>query len=185
MRVRNRWLDGNGKRLVTEERTTRLRPLAGGELFVDIELKFIATDGPTTFGKTPFGFLGVRVAKTMGVHDGGGVIRNSEGGVGEGEILWKRARWVDYSGPITPDTENGITLMDHPSNPRHPTYYHVRGDGWMGASFCYAEPCALAAKESLALRYRLYVHRGKPPVDYLKRRWKQFAQEPREGKRQK
>ena len=43
----------------------------------------ISIEGDVTFGKTPFGFLGVRVAKMIGVKDGGGTIRNSEGGVNE------------------------------------------------------------------------------------------------------
>jgi len=177
MSVRNRWVDGEGKRLLTEERTTRLTPLANGELFVDIALVFKATGGPVTFGKTPFGFLGVRVAKTIGVNDGGGTIRNSEGGVNEKQVIWKRARWVDYSGPTTPEAVEGITLMDHPSNPRCPTYFHVRNDGWMGASFCYAEPFVLGAGESLRLRYRLYVHRGAPSPEKIDALWRRFAAE--------
>ena len=177
MTVRNRWLDGDGRRVLAETRTTRLIPLRDGELFVDIELTFTATDGSVTFGKTPFGFLGVRVAKTIGVHDGGGTIRNSEGGVNEKQVLWKRARWVDYSGPIAPDAHNGITLMDHPTNPRYPTYYHVRNDGWMGASFCYENPCSLAPKQSLKLKYRLYGHKGdRSPAD-IDAVWKRFAAE--------
>lgn len=177
MTVRNGWLDGDGKRVLTETRTTRLQMLPGGELYMDVSLTFTATDGPVTFGKTPFGFLGVRVAKTIGVHDGGGTIRNSEGGVDEKQVLWKRARWVDYSGPIAPDTDNGITLMDHPSNPRHPTYFHVRGDGWMGTSFCYEAPHALGRDESLELRYRLYAHKGRPSPKAIQTVWKEFAAE--------
>ena len=56
-----------------------------------------------TFGKTPFGLVGVRMAKPIGIHDGGGTIRNSEGNVdeqGDNGCFWKRARWCDYSGPI-------------------------------------------------------------------------------------
>jgi hypothetical protein len=175
MVVRNHWLDGDGRRLLTETRSTRLIPLADGELFVDIDLNLDAQNGPVTFGKTPFGFLGVRVAKTMGIHDGGGTIRNSEGAEGEKAIIWKRARWVDYSGPIAPGEKNGITLMDHPSNPRHPTYFHVRGDGWMGASFSYAEDYVLQKGESLALRYRLYANRHRAALERIDAAWRRYA----------
>jgi hypothetical protein len=53
-------------------------------------------------GKTPFGFIGVRMAKTIGVHDGGGTILNSEGALDEKEVFWKHAKWAVYSGPNTP-----------------------------------------------------------------------------------
>lgn len=175
MSVRNYWLDGDGKRIVKEIRTTRLLPLADGEINLDIELEFTPVAGTVTFGKTPFGFLGVRVAKTMGVNDGGGVIRNSEGAVGEKDVFWQRARWVDYSGPITADADNGITLMDHPSNPRHPTFFHVRSDGWMGAAFCCAEEYVLPEKQTLRLKYRLYVHKDRLPPATLDAAWKRFA----------
>lgn len=177
MIVRNRWLDGEGKALLVEVRTARLRPLPDGELLVDIEIALRPAAGPVTFGKTPFGFLGVRVAKTMGVRDGGGRIRNSEGGENEKGVLWRRARWVQYTGPITAEAENGLTLMDHPANPRHPTYFHVRDDGWMGASFCYAEPFALRPGETLRLRYGLYAHKGGLSVETIEARWKAFAAE--------
>ena len=40
-----------------------------------------------------------------GVHDGGGTIRNSEGGVNEAGVFWKPARWCDYSGRIQTGAE--------------------------------------------------------------------------------
>ena len=130
-----------------------MRPAAGAE---SVEL-----------GKTNFGFLAVRVAKTLSVHFGGGALTNSEGQQGEKAIFGKPARWVDYSGPVAvgrgaarkPVTE-GITYFDHPTNPRYPTHWHVREDGWMGASFCMHEGLTIAADAPLALRYLLHAHRG-------------------------
>lgn len=174
--TRNRWLDAAGTPLVDEVRTMTLRPLDGGELYLDIALALTPAAGTVTFDKTPFGFLAVRVAETMSTNDGGGTIRNSEGGVNEPEVLWKRARWVDYTGRVTPDVCNGITFFDHPSNPRYPTYYHVRGDGWMGASFCYAEPYTLEAGQTLALHYRLYAHGPDASPETLERHAQQFAE---------
>ena len=107
------------------------------------------------------------MAKTIGVNDGGGEIRNSEGGINETNVLWKRARWVDYSGPIKDRTIEGITLMDHPGNPNHPTFFHVRNDGWMGASLTHDAPRTVMRHKPLRLRYGFYVHRGFPKP----RRW--------------
>ena len=173
--VRNVWRDGDGKALLNERRTIRLHALPNNERCLDLILELTPAGGSVTFGKTPFGFLGFRVAKTMGVHDGGGTIRNSEGGVNEEEVLWKRARWVDYSGRVTPDDVNGLALFDHPGNPRFPTYFHVRNDGWVGASFCYEEPYELDAGETLILRYRLYAHHGNATPEAIDLEWQRFA----------
>ena len=64
--------------------------------------------------------------------------------------------------------------MDHPSNPRHPTYYHVRDDGWMGTSFCLYEPYVLDKGKTLTLRYGLYVH-GDRTAEQIASRWDDFA----------
>ncbi|MCH7919421.1 MAG: PmoA family protein [Planctomycetes bacterium] len=76
-------------------------------------------------------------------------------------------RWMDYSGPIAvgegPDrksTVEGVTYFDHLSNPRFPSYWHVREDGWMGASFGMHEPFTIHRDKPLVLRYLLYAHAG-------------------------
>jgi hypothetical protein len=109
------------------------------------------------------------------VHDGGGVIRNSEGASGEKEIFWKTAKWCDYSGPITNQAIEGISLMDHPSNPNHPTGFHVRSDGWMGTSLTLNDPRIVEPGKPLKLRYGLYVHNGQPSVAELNKAWEIFA----------
>lgn len=174
----NDWVDKDGKVLLNETRQVTVTLLEGKEWLLVIDSTFTAKDTPITLGKTPFGFLGVRMAKTVGVNDGGGRIRNSEGGVNEKEILWKQAQWVDYSGPIEAGRIEGITLFDHPGNPNHPSYFHVRNDGWMGASMTFDGPRDITPDKPLHLRYGLYVHGDmKPPVD-IEKRWKDFAQMP-------
>lgn len=177
--VHNDWVDGRGRKMLEERRTMRFRPAADAQwwLWLDLELRLPekATQ-PVTLDKTPFGLVGVRMAKTIGVHDGGGRIRNSEGGVNEAGVFWKRARWVDYSGPITPQTREGITLMDHPSNPNHPSFFHVRDDGWMGASVTHEAARAITGEAPLKLRYALWVHRGVPDATELNRRFAEFAE---------
>ncbi|HEO71165.1 MAG TPA: hypothetical protein ENN80_07870 [Candidatus Hydrogenedentes bacterium] len=176
--VCNRWVDAAGKALMDEKRTVTLHALEHGERYLDVALVLAPADGGVVLGKTPFGFLGVRVAKTMSANDGGGTIRNSEGAVNEEAVLWKRARWVDYTGRATPDEDNGIALFDHPDNPGHPTYFHVRGDGWMGASFCFEAPCTLAEGETLELRYRLYVHGPNTLPESIEKHWALFRNAP-------
>lgn len=169
------WQDDAGKVLLDETRIIRLRPLADGEWLLVLDISLAAHAAPVTLGKTPFGLVGVRMAKTIGVHDGGGTIRNSAGGRDEAEVLWKQAKWVDYSGPITREAAEGITLMDHPNNPNHPTYFHVRGDGWMGASLTYADARVIDKDEPLVLRYGLWVHRGVPTAERIDEAFASFA----------
>jgi hypothetical protein len=182
IQVENEWLGvetpgEKGRPLLKECRSLRVRPLSGDEWLLVIDLAISpAGSEPITLEKTPFGMIGVRMAKTIGVHDGGGTIRNSQGDVNEKEVFWKPAKWVDYSGPIAPKTVEGITLMDHPSNPNHPNVFHVREDGWMGVSATFAEDRTVGPDETLKLRYGLYVHAGAPSLEALNERFAAFAE---------
>jgi hypothetical protein len=182
--VENSWVeegnkDAPNKKIMEETRAMRFipSPIAGEWLLV---IDLLLTPGAdakegVTFGKTPFGIIGCRMAKTIGVHDGGGRMLNSEGGVNEAGVFWKQARWVDYSGPITKTESGGITLFDHPANPSHPSHFHVRDDGWMGACLSYEAPRLIKPGESLALRYGLWVHGGMPAADKLNEQFGNFA----------
>jgi hypothetical protein len=172
----NEWVDKDGRVLLHETRTVSVVLLEGKEWLLVIDSTLAARDKPVTLGKTPFGLLGVRMAKTIGVNDGGGRIRNSEGGVNEKEVLWKRARWVDYSGAIADGKIEGITLFDHLQNPNHPSYFHVRNDGWMGASLTYDGPRDILPDKPLHLRYGLYIHSDMKPVAEIERQWRRFAE---------
>ena len=171
----NDWVTNDGKVLLLETRKVTVLLLENSEwlLIIDMELK--AKDSVVALGKTPFGMIGVRMAKTIGVNDGGGRIRNSEGAVNEKEVFWKRAKWVDYSGAITNEKIEGITLFDHPNNPNFPATFHVRNDGWMGASVTFDEPKKIRANEALHLRYGLYIHSDMKSIDTIEAQWKRFS----------
>jgi hypothetical protein len=141
-------------------------------------MDFKPKDRMVTLGKTPFGMVGVRMAKSIGVSDGGGAIRNSEGAVNEKEVFWKRARWVDYCGAVTSGKVEGITLFDHPDNPNFPAYFHVRDDGWMGASLTFDGPSELPSGQSLRLRYGLYIHSDFKPAAVMNAAWRRFGAVP-------
>ncbi len=173
--VANRWVAKSGAVLLNERRSIEVQALPRDEWLLTIEMQLTPAAEPVTLGKTPFGMLGVRMARSIGVNDGGGKIRNSEGGTNETGVLWKRARWVDYSGWIKTGLPEGITLLDHPFNPNHPTFFHVRDDGWMGTSLTYDAACRIEPDKPLRLRYRLYVHAGMPSPEALQARWAEFA----------
>lgn len=180
----NQWVRNISQVLLSETRRVTTMPLEGSEWLMIIDMEFKTDGAAVTLGKTPFGMIGVRMAKTIGVNDGGGTIRNSEGAVNEKGVFWKRARWVDYSGPIASGKLEGITLFDHPANPNFPTYFHVRNDGWMGASLTHDGPRTIQPGKPLHLRYGLYIHSDMKPKDKIEAKWKQFTQvRPRRSKK--
>jgi len=160
------WRTPDGRTPLRETRTYRMDALPGGELLVEVSLELTAPEAGVTFGATPFGLAAVRMAKTMSVADGGGTITNSEGAEGEEAILWKPARWCDYSGPVTDYAVNGVSLFSHPANGSHPCDWHVRSDGWMGACLSREAERVVPAGTSLPLRYAYYVHAG--PCDFVR-----------------
>jgi len=170
----NEWVGGAGKVLLLETRRITTLPLANAEWLLTVDMEFKSKDRTVTLGKTPFGMIGVRMAKTIGVNDGGGTIRNSEGAVNEKEVFWKRAKWVDYCGAIANKKVEGITLFDHPDNPNFPSHFHVRNDGWMAASLTFDGPRDIEPDKPLRLRYGLYVHSGMKGAKAIHTMWEQF-----------
>ena len=67
--------------------------------------------------------------------------------------------------------------MDHPDNPRHPTAWHVRRDGWMIASITMSGSWRIATDHPLKLRYRLMAHKasGLEVRQHLDEAWSAFA----------
>ncbi|MCE9561537.1 MAG: PmoA family protein [Planctomycetes bacterium] len=164
MAARLEWLDGHDPRpLMEQDLFAAVLPGPERETLLEIQTSFRPTADQLEFGKTNFGFFAVRVAKAISAFFGGGVLTNSTGATGEPAIFGKAAAWVDYSGEQPGGFKEGITYFDHPSNAGHPTTWHVREDGWMGASACFGGPRTTTQKEPLKLRYLLHAHRG--PID--------------------
>ena len=158
---------------------------SGNRIELQTELRPAAGRDETVLGQTNFGILAVRVAKSISAHFGSGRLTDSEGRVGEPAIFGKRARWMDYSGTVVAgsrsqrhDVEEGITLFDHPRNPDHPTHWHVRNDGWMGASLCMKKDRSVRADAPLTLRYLLDCHRGPYDRERAAAAFSRFAESP-------
>ncbi len=186
MAVSVRWYDADGKPLLDSSIYAALAPEADGHR-LELQLVVAPASGveKMTLGKTNFGFLAVRMAKSISAHFGDGVITSSEGAVGEEKIFGKRARWMDYSGPIAVgkgknrrSVVEGVTYFDHPSNPNHPSGWHVRKDGWMGAGFCLFKPYELDRDNPLTLRYLLHAHSGKYDAARAKKVFEAFTSRP-------
>lgn len=163
------WFTADGVEQMEQQVVAALSPDDKRGMFLDLQLTFRAPkEREVNFGQTNFGFLAVRVAKSISVHFGGGEIVSSEDLVGESAIFGQFARWMDYSGPVTvlgkdgkPKTvTEGITYFDHPGNHASPAHWHVRSDGWMGASPCMHAALGIDAGKELTFRYLLHAHGG-------------------------
>jgi len=167
MAMRLAWTDEGGTELMQQDCVIALLPLADSEHTVEFQVTLSPPEGTdiVTLDKTNFGLLAVRVSKTLSAYFGGGVLSDSEGNTTEKNIFGKQARWMDYSGPVVVGrgadrhvVREGITYFDHPDNPRYPTHWHVRKDGWMGASFGMQAAHDITPQEPLVLRYLLHAH---------------------------
>jgi hypothetical protein len=166
------WYDGHDpQELLTQQLIASVKPTGEGELLVELQSTFTPAAASLELGQTNFGFLAVRVAKSISKFFGGGELRSSEGATGEQAIFGKQARWMDYSGPVASGRRKpadqaasleavveGITYFDHSSNPGYPAYWHVRDDGWMGASFNRTISYVIRREQPLVLRYLLHAH---------------------------
>jgi len=176
IRSKNKWVANDGKVVCTDELTFRVYNRPANERLFDYEITIHASNGELTFGDTKEGSMAIRLNETMRLkpnkENAGkptGHIVNSEG-VRDGATWGKRAAWCDYYGPVEGKTV-GVAIFDHPQNPRHPTWWHVRDYGLFAANPFgkhdfeslpdkAAGNLVVPAGKSVTFRYRFYVHEG-------------------------
>ncbi|NOS68981.1 MAG: PmoA family protein [Verrucomicrobia bacterium] len=176
IKTRNKWVAKDGTVVCTDERTLRIYNRPASERRLDFEITIHASNGDLTFGDTKEGSMAVRLNETMrlkpnkeNVGKPTGHIVNSEG-VKDDATWGKRAKWCDYYGPVEGKTV-GIAIFDHPSNPRYPTWWHVRDYGLFAANPFgqhdfeslkdkTAGNLVVASDKSITFRYGVYMHEG-------------------------
>ncbi len=185
--TQNEWRAKDGTVVCTDARRHTVSK-AGDSLLIDFAVTIKASHGDVVLGDTKEGSMAFRVAPTLrakGKVAQGNMI-NSEGG--SGKAIWgKRATWCDYYGPLKGKTV-GIALLDHPTNPRHPTTWHARDYG-----LCAANPFGLSYFEkkpkgagrmtirngdTRTFRYRTVVHSGTPREAGIEALFRDYAKVP-------
>ncbi len=164
----NDWVDDSGERVLQDRLEYRFYNVPSSFRLFDLDVTLYASDGEVKFADTKEGgILAVRVASPLEVNRTGR-IENAVGGIDEKQTWGKRAPWCDYSGWLG-QNQVGIAGFDHPSNLRHPTYWHVRNYGLMtanpfGLSFFVDENVdgsyVLPDGGRVKFRYRVYIHPG-------------------------
>ena len=189
VRSSQKWIAPDGSVPVTSVQTLRVFAGPESERVFDFEIALTAGAKDAVFGDTKEGTAAIRIAESMRLKQpknapGAGHIINSEGDTEE-KVCGRRAKWVDMSGPIDGKVF-GIAFMDHPSNPRHPTRWHARDYGLFAANpFCEAEmekgqpkgagDFTLKAGETVAFRYRVFIHEGNAGAAKVAERYAGFA----------
>ncbi len=186
MAVKLGWYDGHDPEpLVEQELIAIVRPLDEGEYTLDLHSTFTPRAEQIEFPQTNFGFLAVRMAKSISAHFGGGRLTGSDGTTGEPDLFGKPSAWMDFSGPVPVEETSprvvvteGITYFDHPQNVSFPSKWHVRDGGWMGASVCRDQAISTTKQKPLRLRYRLHIHQGPVELSRAAEMAASWAQEP-------
>ena len=187
IKSRNKYVAPDGKVVATDERTLRIHPGTSPRV-LDFEITLKPAEGQELkFGDTKEGTMALRLAETMRLKGkvGKGHIVTSEG-VRDGQTWGKRAKWVDYYGPAD-GKEVGVAIFDHPSNPRHPTWWHVRDYGLFGANpfgihdFEKKESGAgdlvVPKGETVTWKYRFYMHPGNEEEGKVEQAYQEYTKE--------
>lgn len=187
IQAKNNWVAADGTLICRDETTIRVHaPKNDDERLLDYEVTVHALDRDLVFGDTKEGSMAVRLAETMRLKGkvGKGHIINSAGD--RDDATWgKRAEWCDYYGPVNGRTV-GIAIFDHPKNPRHPTWWHVRDYGLFAANPFgkhdferladrKAGDLTVSAKGSITFKYRFYFHRGDHEQARIAERYREYA----------
>ena len=165
----NKWIARNGQLICTDTRTHTFHYEPNG-IIMDFDVTIHASKSDMVLGDTKEGSMALRLAPTMRLKGkvAQGHILNSKG-LRDSQTWGKRADWCDYYGPVNGQTV-GVAIFDHPSNPRHPTWWHVRDYGLFAANpFGVhdfegkpkgAGDLTIAHGKSATFRYRIYFHPG-------------------------
>ncbi len=189
IRSEDRWVAPDGKVVCTDERRFRVYARPKTERLFDFEITIKAPkDRDVLLGDTKEGSMGVRIAESMRLSRGrrekgeGHIVQST--GLRDNATWGKRAEWCDYYGPVNGQVV-GIAMFDHPSNPAHPTWWHVRDYGLFAANpfgvhdFEKKEPGAgnlnIPAGQSVTFKYRFYLHRGNELEARVAEHYQQYA----------
>lgn len=187
IRSKNKWIAADGTLVCTDERTFRVyAPRKLGERIFDYEITLQPAQAELKFGDTKEGSMAVRLAETMRLKGkvGHGHIINSAG-VRDEQTWGQRAEWCDYYGPVEGKTV-GVAIFDHPQNPRHPTWWHVRDYGLFAANPFgkhdfeklkdkAAGDLVVPSSKSITFRYRFYLHEGNDQEAQVASKYKEYV----------
>lgn len=204
-----KWVRPDGVVLLNETSTFQFG-VKGKDFIIDRQTTLTAADTTVVFKDVKDGMLAIRVARelelpsrdaTSFVDDKGNVTTvaktSNEGVTGmyygstglRGDSVWSsKGPWVVLTGKKD-GRDISIAMLDHPSNPGYPTYWHARGYGLFAANPLGRKVFSKGAEElnftlqprqSATFRYRIIIRSGsKPTASELDRLTADFAKKAR------
>lgn len=201
--VEAEWRTHDG-RVLLAERTHYVFRGTDDTRSIDRVTTLTAQKEPVVFRDNKEGMIGIRVARALEqpadkpetftdasgkptsvpVLDNTGVTGQYASSEGlKGDAVWAtRARWV-LLGATVGDEKVTLAMLDHPSNPNAPTYWHARGYGLFAANplgrkaYDPKQPevtLTLEPGKSVTLRHRVLVLGGATP-EAIEREYKAFS----------
>ncbi|REG94285.1 methane monooxygenase PmoA-like [Algoriphagus antarcticus] len=188
------WMNSTGEVLLTENTTFIFRG-KDDQRTIDRIATLTAPNGEVKLTDNKEGMLGLRTARqlehpsdkpeiftdasgkatdvpTMNNEGITGMYKSSEGV--EGNDVWgTRGSWVSLSGKIN-NEDISVAILDFPSNPGYPTYWHARGYGLFAANPLGQKALSngkdelnfkLAKGESATFKYRIIIYSNESIMD--------------------
>jgi hypothetical protein len=198
------WLLPDGSPILGEETLFVFRGSADSRI-IDRVTRWTALARRVVFADTKEGAFGIRVARSLEqpstepevFTDGrghtttvppldnagiNGLYRSSEGKTGD-DVWGTRARWVMLTGTVEREPVT-LAILDHPSNPGFPTYWHARGYGLFAANPLGAAGFtggktrmnfSLEPGQTATFRYRILVVSGAATPQAIQSEYEEFT----------
>jgi len=171
-----RWVSKDCGSPMRDERRFVVTAVSDRLWCIDCDFKLIALED-VEVGKAKHSFFAIRAAADISPPYGG-VLMNSEGGIGADGTYGRQARWCGYHGKRKDraDLIEGIAVMTHPDNP-WPAIWFTRDYGHLSPSPLYfqEQPWRLEKGQTFRLRYRVALHAGDPKEAALDRVYEQWV----------
>lgn len=185
--TKNNLIDRDGKLVATDTRILKFGT-QDDLRWIDYQVTYHASQSDLHFGDNKDGQMGIRMHPALRVKGpvANGKAVNAEG-VREKEIWGQRAPWIDYWGEVDGDVV-GIAVFDHPTNLRHPTWWHARDYGLLSANpfgihhFENLEDASageyhLPQGASLIFRHRFVFHKQDPDTARIAEQFQTWAKQ--------
>ena len=184
------WQTPNGEVLLREDRRMTFYSEPGLRT-IDFDIT-LSPQQQVTFGDTKEGTFSMRLAaaleeaqpKDIAEPKRTGKMVNAQNKIGEKNVWGKRSEWVDYSG-VLEGAPVGVAILDHPSNPRFPAYWHTRAYGLFGANIFGLHDfendksrdgsLTIRPGQPLRFRYRVVIHPGDSNAAGVRAMWQRYS----------